>query len=167
MTNLEIVYKILDVLGVEYAKSLPAQCSRAIDIHRTSLYEVTRFVDIIPEDFIIDLYNRLIWNFVWAGGPITNGDWGIDGDKPLPLIIKNPLTQSVIKYTYNGITLSPSNATIISDSRFCDCCRTIYNILQSNADTIVEVIMQLDATVEQRNLMLDAFLNARNILSQI
>ncbi len=168
MTTIEAVYYIMDVLGVPYCSVLPAQEQFAIDNCKTSGYDVKRFADIISEEVLLDLYDKLIWNYVWAGGPITNSDWGMDSEgKPLPMRIISPLEGSSMKYMYSGIVLSPSNATIISDTRFRDRCKFIYSILNERCDAIIQTIMSLNATLQLRDSLLGTFLNSKYVLSQI
>jgi len=168
MTATEAVYCVMDKLGVPYSTMLPAQERFAIDNCRTSGYDIKRFADIISEEVLLDLYDKLIWNYVWSGGPITNSDWGVDSDdKPLPTCIISPLEGPSIKYMYSGIVLSPSNASIISDTRFKDRCKIVSNILNEHCDDIVQMIMSLDATLQLRDNLLGTFLNSKYVLSQI
>ena len=168
MTAIEAVHCVMDKLGVPYCTTLPAQEQFAIDNYKTSGYDVKRFADIISEEVLLDLYDRLIWNYIWSGGPVTNSDWGMDSDgKPLPLYIIDPLARPSVKYMYSGIALSPSNATIISDVRFRDRCKIIYSILNEHCDDIIQTIMSLDATLQLRDNLLGTFINSKYALSQI
>lgn len=168
MYTKEAIYKVLDLLEVKYATEVPAQVTKAIDDVHLATYQVDHLDRYVSAVAVIDIYTKIVWNWVWNGGPVTNSDWGIISDTEfIPLTIINPLQGSEIKFTYKGVVLSPENAYGITNDYFTDVCMSIYEKLDKNYDAIVSTILQADASVTIRNDLLDTFIKSHKILKDI
>ena len=168
MSKADALCRLLDIMEIPYAKTIPACGRYAIDDFHLSGYEVNRFESRVSADDLLDLYDKLIWNWVWMGGPLLNSDWGWDSSgKHLPLILINPLTKSKVLYCYGGVVLVPHNVHVIADPRYLQECTAIYEVMKDKYDRVLESIIRLNTSVSIRNDLLDTYIKSFKSLENI